>query len=84
MGKRGAIFIGKRIARVEDVISHELPTRSVKIIGAALGDNIDHSAKHASVLRFIVVRLHLKFLHVIHDWRNDLDPIGEVGKRMRV
>src|SRR5713101_5840829 len=50
----------------------------MKLIGAALGNQIHYPAEHPSVLRFVIVRLDLKFLNGVDYRQNRVTAVENV------
>src|SRR5260370_41239748 len=69
-GNRVLVEVGKGIAGIEGIITNEFPRRSVKLIGAGLGNHAHHTAHGPTELGLVVVALHFEFVNGI-DARED-------------
>ena len=62
----------ERVAGIERLVAEIPETAAVQVVGAALGNGVDHAAHHAAVLGGGVGGNHLELLHgILRDLRGD-------------
>ncbi len=73
----GRVKGGVAVAGVERPVAEEPVGRAVQVVGAALGDRVDHAPGRAAKLGAVAGSLHLKLLHrVLADVRTDAGAPG--------
>src|SRR5580658_1550508 len=73
-----AIRLIKEIFRIQVAIANKFKARPVKLVGAALGDDVDLGAPAAAVFRGGVARLDFELLNGIHGRQNRVLINGQV------